>query len=287
MWLAAIEGMTNAAIALTFERVAALLETQGASIHRVRAWRDGARAIREHRHDVRDVFRDHGRTGLEAIPHIGHKLASVLVELITTSQCSILDRLRGESVRVLERLPGLGPCLAQRVQRELGVTTLEELDAALRSGQLAELPGFGPRRIAMLRDVLTARLPPRTEDLPHPPLELLLDIDREYRYAAERHRLPTIAPKRFNPHGISWLPVMHVERDGWQLTAMFSNTGLAHQLGRTDDWVVIYFHDHGGADARATVVTERRGPLVGRRVVRGRETECDAYYAHAIERAAS
>lgn len=280
--------MTNAAIALTFERVAALLETQGASIHRVHAWRDGARAIREHPRDVRDVFRDHGRTGLEAIPHIGHKLASVLIELITTSHCSVLDRLRGESVRVLERLPGLGPCLAQRVQRELGVTTLEELDAALRSGRLAELPGFGPRRIATLRDVLAARSgPARTEASPQPPLDLLLDIDREYRQEAEGRRLRTISPRRFNPHDVEWLPVMHVDRDGWQLTAMFSNTGLAHQLGRTRDWVVIYFHEHGGSDAHATVVTERRGNLVGRRVVRGREAECEAYYAQTIERAAS
>ena len=288
MSLADSEVMTNATIALTFERVAALLESQGATLHRVRAWREGAHAIRESRRDVRDVFRDSGRVGLEAIPHIGPKLASVLIELITTSHCSVLDRLRGESVRVLERLPGLGPCLAQRVQRELGVSSLEELDIVLRDGRLAELPGFGPRRIAVLRDVLDARLAPAHDQVsPQPPLDLLFEIDNEYRREAAAHRLPTIAPRRFNPHNVSWLPVMHVERDGWHLTAMFSNTGLAHQLGRTQDWVVIYFHEHGGADAHATVVTERRGPLVGRRVVRGREAECNAYYSHATERAAS
>jgi hypothetical protein len=279
--------MTNAAMALTMERVAALLETQGASVHRVRAWREGARAIRGYSADLRDVFRDHGRIGLEAIPHIGPRLANVLIELIKTGHCSVLDRLRGESVRGLERIPGLGPCLAQRVQRTLGVTTLEELDGVLRDGRLAELPGFGPRRIALLRDVVAARLRPTNERAsPQPSLDLLFDVDREYRKEAAAHRLPTIAPGRFNPHGVAWLPVMHVDRDGWHITAMYSNTALAHQLGRTQDWVVIYFHDHGGTDARATVVTERTGRLLGRRVVRGREAECEAYFA-ATERAAS
>lgn len=281
--------MTNAAIAATFERVATLLEEQDASVHRVRAWREGARAIRQHSRDVRGVFHDHGRAGLEAIPHIGPHLANVLVELVTTGHCAVLDRLRGESIRVLERLPGLGPCLAQRVQRELGISTLEELEVVLTDGRLAELPGFGPRRIAMLRDVVEARLRPLREirGLEAPPVELLLDIDREYRMAAASHRLPTISPRRFNPHNVSWLPVMHLDREGWHLTAMYSNTGLAHQLGRTQDWVVIYFHDHGGADARATVVTEWRGKLAGRRVVRGREAECEAFFEATEHRAAS
>lgn len=271
--------MTNATIAVVFERVAALLEEQGASIHRVRAWREGARAIRDSPRDMRDVFRDHGRVGLEALPHIGPKLANVLIEIITTGHCAVLDRLRGEAVRVLERLPGLGPCLAQRVHRELGISTLDELDVVLRDGRLAELAGFGPRRIAMLRDELDARLRPmRSTVATQPPVDLLLDIDREYRTAAAAQKLPTIAPRRFNPHSLSWLPMMHTERDGWHFSVMFSNTGLAHQLGRTHDWVVIYFHDHGGADARATVVTETRGKLAGQRVVRGREAECEAHY---------
>ena len=66
---------------------------------------------------------------------------------------------------------------------------------------------------------------------------------------------------------------MHVERDGWQFTALFSNTALAHELGRTDDWVVLYFHRDHGPEHQRTVVTETRGEHRGRRVVRGREDE--------------
>jgi len=40
------------------------------------------------------------------------------------------------------------------------------------------------------------------------------------------------------------------------------------------DWVVIYFHRDNRSEGQRTVVTETRGPLAGRRVVRGREAEC-------------
>jgi DNA polymerase (family 10) len=106
-----------------------------------------------------------------------------------------------------------------------------------------------------------------------PPVKLLLEIDDRYRTRAEAGRLRTIAPRRFNPERKSWLPILHVERDGWSLTAIYSNTARAHDLGRTRDWVVIYF-ERDGHEGQCTVVTETRGDLEGRRVVRGREGEC-------------
>jgi hypothetical protein len=53
----------------------------------------------------------------------------------------------------------------------------------------------------------------------------------------------------------------------------------AHDLGKTDDWVVLYFHTDHGPEAQRTVVTETSGGLQGRRVVRGREAECARHYA--------
>jgi len=76
-----------------------------------------------------------------------------------------------------------------------------------------------------------------------------------------------------------WLPVLHTERDTWRFTVLFSNTALAHQLGRTRDWVVVYFHTDTRPEGQRTVVTETRGPLAGRRVIRGREAASRAYYA--------
>lgn len=105
----------------------------------------------------------------------------------------------------------------------------------------------------------------------------LLDVDAEYHRRAEADELRRIAPRRFNPEGERWLPVLDTERDGWSFTAVYSNTARAHELGRTRDWVVIYFQsDHD--EHQCTVVTARVGPLAGRRVVRGRERGCRAYY---------
>jgi hypothetical protein len=106
---------------------------------------------------------------------------------------------------------------------------------------------------------------------------LLLDVDREYREKAASGVLKKITPRLFNPSNEAWLPVLHTRFGPWRFTALYSNTERAHELYRTHDWVVINFDDdesHG----RSTVVTEYHGALKGRRVVRGREPECAAYY---------
>mgnify|MGYP001813896273 CR=1 FL=1 len=106
----------------------------------------------------------------------------------------------------------------------------------------------------------------------------LLAVDAEYRSKAEAGELPTIAPKRFNPEQTAWLPILHAQRDDWHFTALYSNTARAHELGRTRDWVVIYFYEDHHREGQHTVVTETRGALIGRRVVRGLEAECRAWY---------
>jgi putative hydrolase len=102
-------------------------------------------------------------------------------------------------------------------------------------------------------------------------------VDREYRERAEAGVLKTITPRRFNPEGLAWLPIMHTERQGWDFTAMYSNTARAHELDRTRDWVVIYYQ-RDGEEEQCTIVTEYQGALRGERVVRGRERECEALY---------
>jgi DNA polymerase (family X) len=70
---------------------------------------------------------------------------------------------------------------------------------------------------------------------------------------------------------------MRFERQGWKIEALFSNTLRAHELGRTHDWVVIYYHQDGVA-GQCTVVTARKRRLLDLRVIKGRETECLRLY---------
>lgn len=111
-----------------------------------------------------------------------------------------------------------------------------------------------------------------------PSVDILLDVDREYREKAQAGSLPKIAPRRMNPEGKAWLPVLHTRFGPWHFTALFSNTERAHDLHRIFDWVVIFYSDPEGGEGQATVVTERRGALTGKRVVRGREPECARHY---------
>jgi hypothetical protein len=110
-----------------------------------------------------------------------------------------------------------------------------------------------------------------------PTVELILQLDAEYRKKAETGELKKIAPKRHNPNGEAWLPILTTELEGWRFTVLFSNTARAHELGKTQDWVVVYY-DEGGGEDKCTVVTEYAGPMVGKRVIRGREKECAEYY---------
>ncbi len=275
--------VSNAEIARRFDDVAALLEAQHAGRFRVQAWRTGAERLRQLQRAAADILADEGLEGLEALPGIGSALARAIRELVQTGSLAMLQRLRGESdpVALLASVPGVGPTLAQRVHDQLEIESLEGLEAAAHDGRLAEVPGFGAKRVAGIRDALATRLRRRQRVPEEPPaaptVSELLDVDREYREKAKRNELPMIAPHRFNPGGERWLPVLHTDRGGRQYTALFSNTALAHKLGRTHDWLVLYYDGHDG-EHQCTVVTATRGALKGRRVVRGREAECIAHY---------
>ncbi|MGZ3255661.1 MAG: hypothetical protein ACXU68_02670, partial [Croceibacterium sp.] len=187
--------------------------------------------------------------------------------------------------------PGIGPRLASRICSELHLENLAALEVAAYDGRLDQLAGFGPRRLQMVRSVLAERLGRSRLRSARPPSErpdvsILLDVDAEYRRRSERGQLPTIAPRRFNPEGTAWLPILHTSRGPWQFTALYSNTRQAHELGRVRDWVVIYFQTDGLPEGQCTVVTERRGELAGQRVVRGREAECLTQQDQALQQRA-
>ena len=297
--------VSNEEIADVLARVADLLEAQDGQHFRVRAYRSAASTLRHLERPAAEILRDEGTAGLEALPGIGRSIAALVEEYVHNLRLGLLDRLEGQTAPedLFTTLPGVGEELAARIHRELHVETLEELEVAAHDGRLACVSGLGPRRVRGIQDSLAAILTKSTRrrarrmrwleagrgepargaedagaETAHvgdgaPPVALLLDVDAEYRKRAEAGELRTIAPRRFNPKGERWLPVLHTERDGWSFNALYSNTARAHELGRTRDWVVIYWEQDGHED-QCTVVTEYAGALAGQRVVRGREHEC-------------
>jgi len=271
----------NAVLAANLREYADVLAQQQADGFRVSAYRRAADVVAGLTRPVSEILKTSGREGLIELPGIGRGIAAALAEIVATGHWSQLERVRGalEPERLFQTVPGIGPELAKRLCEQLHVETLEALEAAAYDGRLERVGGFGSRRGQMVRTALAERLGrPRLRQLRQthgrPPVSILLDVDREYRERAAAGELRTIAPKRFNPTGQAWLPILHAKRDLWNFTALYSNTALSHELGRTRDWVVIYYHTDSSPEGQCTVVTETHGPMAGSRIVRGREDEC-------------
>jgi len=272
------DSAVNLDIAASFREAARLLEAQDASPFRVRAYRQAASTLSQLDRSVDTLYEDGGREALEALPNIGSALARAIAEILDTGHWRFLERLEGTVPpgAVFRQISGIGPELAERIHDVLGVETLEALEQAVHDGRLAEVEGFGERRLQAVRESVESKLRSRRRANGDVSVAELLDVDHEYRQKAERDELRRIAPRRFNPEGEAWLPILHTERNGRSYTALFSNTARAHELDKTDDWVVIYREDD--RPAQWTVVTESSGPLAGKRVVRGREVDCRSYY---------
>ncbi len=276
--------MTNEQIASRLEEAASLLEEQDANPYRVRAYRNVAEFIRSFKKSVAGVAIEGGPDALKAFPGIGEGIARSIYTLVLTGRLPLLEQLKGESdpIALFASAPGIGKTLARRIYEELGIESLEDLESATYDGRLSTVEGIGKKRAAGIRDALKGRLdrlrgPYRRGSHNQPPIAELLDVDREYRAKAEAGRLRKIAPRRFNLTHEAWLPVLHTTRGKRHYTALFSNTELAHKLGKTRDWVILYY-DGAGGEQQCTVITAQRGPLKGKRVVRGREEECARYY---------
>jgi len=280
--------LTNDQIAACLEELADLLEAQGANLFRVRAYRTAAHNLRDLPRPVHEILGTEGVAGLIELPGIGHSLARSVEKLCLTSRLPMLQRLRGESgpEHLFMTVPGIGLEFARRIHEQLGVESLPELEASAHDGRLAKVPGMGRKRIQGVQETLRGRFrrplatPPGLSHpaLGEPPVEEILDVDREYRQKAAEGQLRLIAPRRFNPTGKAWLPVLHTHRADRQYTALYSNTARAHELGTTHDWVVVYRDDHDG-HGQWTLITAQFGPMRGKRIIRGREGECAACYA--------
>lgn len=149
----------NIEIARVFEEIADLLELEEADPFRVRAYRNAGRAVAECGCELSSVLANGGP--LPKIPGVGTDLAAKITEICHTGSCALQQRLRGELPAVITSLlavPGLGPKRVQRLYRELGVSTPEQLQEAARRGAVSALSGFGATTERKILESLAHRL---------------------------------------------------------------------------------------------------------------------------------
>jgi DNA polymerase (family X) len=193
-----------------------------------------------------------------------YRNAAITVAGVRQSLANIVSEKGAEG---LTGLKGVGEKLAALIQEYVEKGKVEIL-ADLEKGVPEE----------KLKAVREEKKPGHSFETPiDVPANLILEIDEEYRRRASAGKLKMIAPRLLNPEKKAWLPIMSREHRGFAFTAMFSNTPTAHKLGKTGDWVVVYAKK-GKAENQWTVVTESRGRLKGKRVIRGREKESAEAY---------
>jgi DNA polymerase (family 10) len=133
----------NATIAALFDELADLYELDGAVVHRVLAYRNAAKTVREAPSSVAALTREGKVTEL---PGIGRTLEEKIVALLDTGTIPAAEKLRAKfpvGLIDMTRLPGLGPKRARKLFDELGIDSLAALQAAAQTEQLRNVKGFG------------------------------------------------------------------------------------------------------------------------------------------------
>jgi DNA polymerase (family X) len=137
--------MRNAEIADAFDELANLYELDGAIVHRVLAYRNASKSIREAGVSVAELARE-GRA--EELAGIGKTIAEKIALLLEEGSIPSADRLKERipaGLVEITRIPGLGPKRVRKLHDELGIGSLEELRRAAEDGRLRDVPGFGEK----------------------------------------------------------------------------------------------------------------------------------------------
>jgi DNA polymerase (family 10) len=169
----------NEEVAERFEEMADLLAATGVE-YKPRSYRRAAENVRDHPTPVEELVAE-GKAAVEGIDGVGDALAAKIVEYVETGEIEELAALREElpvEMAALTSVEGVGPKTVGDLYEALGITTLDELEAAARDGEIREVSGFGAKTEEnILENVAFARQAQERELLgdARPVAEALLD----------------------------------------------------------------------------------------------------------------
>ncbi len=164
-------GMDNDKIAAGLERIAALLALEGADHDQLSAYRHAAAVLRHCVRPARELVEEDGVEGLHSLG-IGYLLSGLVTDWIRLGRSQLLETLEQRHAKAMCRVPGIGPGLARTLHAN-GIDTLKDLDSVAHEGRLADICGFGPRRIELVLGALAAMMPRRSRG----PVQFTLGID--------------------------------------------------------------------------------------------------------------
>jgi len=139
--------MKNQELAKIFTEIAEYLEMDGVKF-KPYAYQKAALTLAALQEEVGDIYRRGGFKALKAIPGIGESMAQKIEEYLTTGKIAYYEEFRRKlpiELDELMRVEGMGPKKAKILYEKLGITNLEELEAAARAHKIAPLFGFGDK----------------------------------------------------------------------------------------------------------------------------------------------
>ncbi len=247
----------NAEVARLFAEIGDILEIKGEPPYRYNAYRTGARSVANSRERLETLFEE-GK--LRQLQGVGAALEAKIVEYLTTGRMEFHDEVRRDfpvALATLLEIPGLGPGRARSVYRELGVSTLPELEEAAQSGRLRDVPGFGPKAVETLLANLE-RLKQRADRGLLSDAWAAFDQVRESLGGAERHAdlLAPVGSVRRMQDSVGGLDLVAgrdtAEEAERLIDAMVRLPNLVQVLERSSDEVSVQLY--GGLDVRLSIV---------------------------------
>ncbi len=208
--------MDNDQIAAIFNNIGDLLDLKGEVVFKTRAYKKAARAIEHHPTELSQIFREEGEEGLSKVPSVGSAINKKVQELLSTGKLEYYEKLKAEfpdGVVELKDVPGVGPKTALKISRDLGISDLAGLEAALKEGAVAALPGLGEKAAAnILRHLQTLRTKDRRISLGRA-LSVYLDVSSALRGVPGLHRLEAAGSLRRRRETIGDIDLMGTADD--------------------------------------------------------------------------
>jgi DNA polymerase (family 10) len=137
--------LENIDVAGIFDEIADTLEIKGENPFRIRSYRRAARVIRDMPDDVNKLA---GTGELTGIQGIGESLAEKIEDIVRTGTCEFYEEMKKDpaySLTAFMAIPGVGARLAVRLNKELGVKSIDDLEKAAKAGKLRSLEGMGEK----------------------------------------------------------------------------------------------------------------------------------------------
>lgn len=139
--------MKNQEIANILYEIAAYLEMEAVAF-KPRAYEKAAHSIESLEEDIEELYRKGGLDALNEIPGVGESIAEKIEEFLKTGKVAYYERLKKKypvAIRELTKIEGVGPKMALKLYKKLGVKNIDDLEHVAKRGRIRDIEGFGAK----------------------------------------------------------------------------------------------------------------------------------------------